>query len=303
MMRNDADGDNGRITICLGADRRFAFPLAVTLSSIRATHPGDLCRVFVVADGFDEQSRATVSEAAGGLDLQWFDMKDVGLNCVRLPWPDVVSKATCFRLLLPDLLPLGTERVIYLDCDTIVCGSLQELWATPFAEGQLVAAVHDAYAPWAGAPGGTAWRDLNLLPSTPYFNAGVMVIPVQRWRRENIGPRAVSLMNERELIYMDQCALNALIRGAWYALEPKWNLQSPHVNGWHFGWVLSGEAAMQEALESPIIVHYSSGDAKPWRTAKHGLSHKWYEALDRTAWKGWRPTPAEGQSGIILPRI
>jgi hypothetical protein len=128
-MRNDADGDNGRITICLGADRRFAFPLAVTLSSIRATHPGDLCRVFVVADGFDEQSRATVSEAAGGLDLQWFDMKDVGLNCVRLPWPDVVSKATCFRLLLPDLLPLGTEQSFVDLCRS--CGQL------PLRKGNL----------------------------------------------------------------------------------------------------------------------------------------------------------------------
>ena len=303
MTKNTIDVDRERITVCLAADRRFAFPLAVTLSSISATHPGNLCRVFVIAEGFDDQSRATIGQAAAGLDIQWLDVTDMGLDGVRLPWPDVVTKATCFRLLLPELLPSGIEKVIYLDCDTVVCGSLAELWATPLGGGHLVAAVHDAYTPWAGAPGGTAWRELDLPPSTPYFNAGVMVIPVERWLSEDLGRRAVDLMNQRELIYMDQCALNALIRGAWYALPPKWNLQSAHVNGWHFGWVVSGEAAMQEALDSPAIVHYSSGDVKPWQTSKHDLSNKWYEALDRTIWKGWRPTSADDRSGVTPPRL
>jgi len=296
--------DSEKITICLGADRRFAFPLAVTLSSIRTSQVPDRCRVFIFGEGYDEQSRAAVEKSIDGpLDITWFDTKDFSLGSVRLPWPDVVTKATCFRLMMPSFLPPGTERIIYIDCDTVVCSSLEELWATPLAEEQFVGAVYDAFVPWAGAPSGTAWRELGLPPATPYFNAGVMVIPVARWLAEDIGPRAVKLMNERELIYMDQCALNALFCGRWRSVHPKWNLQTPHMNSWHFGWVLYGEKEMQEAFDAPAIIHYSSGDTKPWLSGKHELSHKWYQALDQTIWKGWRPVPAEDGANIILPQL
>ena len=38
------------------------------------------------------------------------------------------------RLFAPKVLPESVERALYLDCDTIVCGSIEPLYETELGE-------------------------------------------------------------------------------------------------------------------------------------------------------------------------
>lgn len=60
----------------------------------------------------------------------------------EFPETGAYSLACYLRLFAPTLLP-DVDKVLYLDCDLIVNGNLDELWNTDL-EGYAVAAVHDA---------------------------------------------------------------------------------------------------------------------------------------------------------------
>ena len=59
----------------------------------------------------------------------------LGFEFDTLGWSEIVVA----RLLLDTLLPEDVDRVLYLDGDTIVTGSLRELWETDM-EGKAIAA-------------------------------------------------------------------------------------------------------------------------------------------------------------------
>ena len=73
--------------------------------------------------------------------------------------------------------------MLYVDADIISVGPLAELLELDL-EGHVLGAVRDANAPWAAGPAGAAGVSLGLDPSSPFFNPGVLLMTLPRWRRE-----------------------------------------------------------------------------------------------------------------------
>ena len=97
---------------------------------------------------------------------------------------------TAFPLLLSDLLPESLERVLFLDADMLVLDDIARIWETDISNSS-VAAVVDQAIPLCSSPRGVKDRSsLGIPDSAPYFNAGVMLINLTRWRRLNIPARA-----------------------------------------------------------------------------------------------------------------
>ena len=57
-----------------------------------------------------------------------------------MPWP--VSLSCYARLFVSELLPSEIDRVLYLDCDTVITSSLSELWNKAKAYTQLNVVFH-----------------------------------------------------------------------------------------------------------------------------------------------------------------
>jgi len=107
------------------------------------------------------------------------------------------SLATYLRLSMGDVLPI--PRVIYLDADLVVRTDLTPLWSVDLGDS-IIAAVPDvAFADRAR---------LGLAADEPYFNSGVGVIDLNRWRSQAVGDRVVTLArdNPDRLTWADQCA-------------------------------------------------------------------------------------------------
>ena len=92
----------------------------------------------------------------------------MGFSFDSLGWNEVVVA----RLLVDRLLPESVSRVLYLDADTLVIGSLRELWETDL-EGCPLGMVAEPTANHARK------KDLGL-ENMSYFNSGVLLIDLAR---------------------------------------------------------------------------------------------------------------------------
>ncbi|KAG6435493.1 hypothetical protein SASPL_100367 [Salvia splendens] len=91
------------------------------------------------------------------------------------------------RIYMADILPASVKRVIYLDSDIIVVDDISKLWGVDL-EGKVLAAPEYCHANFTSYFTEAFWSDRMLAgvfegKRACYFNTGVMVVDVERWRR------------------------------------------------------------------------------------------------------------------------
>ena len=271
------------LVIACAADRQYAMPLAVMLrSTVANLDPQRELNIYIVDGGLDREMRARIcASLPRQVTLHWIAPARGGF--VDLPLWGRMTITTYDKLTLGRWLPASVKRAIWLDCDLMVLGDLARLWAIA-NENHCVLAVQDVLVRTMGARFGVAsYREMGIPDGAEYFNAGVMLIDVARWRTDDIAGRALAyLRNNRRVFFWDQEALNAVLAGEWGKLDPRWN--------WNPNFETSPETSLETSPRgSPWIIHFAGG-LKPWHFEGRSTSHKrYYQYLDATAWAGWRP--------------
>lgn len=273
------------IHVAVAVNDSFIMPLLVMLRSAGSkVSAGWRLEVFVFGYEITEASRAWLESGLEGLpvSVRW---KSLDLSGVAKYWPGMRQDGdiTCYyRLFLGDALPDTVERVLFLDADLLVEGDLAGLWRLPF-DGYVVQAVPDAYARLLHTPRLARIQfteNIRFSPETLYFNAGVQLIDLHRWRDERIGQRAGEFLWKYggALTGRDQDALNCALVGRWKRLAPTWNLHElpEHAATWHDGGASAEEC--KEAWRNPAIIHFVG--EKPWSEAwrPHQSGRWWKEA-------------------------
>lgn len=172
--------------------------------------------------------------------------------------PELLHPENNVRLHLDELLP-NLTRVIWLDLDIIVMRDLQDLYWS-LSHGIVAAAAQrlqfkDQFR----------MKELNRLaqkqynPLDPVFNAGVMVIDLEKWRANKVRSRVLhwiemAAKNDITTCCLNQPALNLAIHDDWEALDQRWNFDPYFCDAGH--------------VDDAFIVHFA-GERKPW------LKHDW----------------------------
>lgn len=188
-----------------------------------------------------------------------------------------MSRVTFARLLIGRFLPPDIDRVLYFDSDLIVRGDLKELWDHDLA-GKTIGAIRDV-VPY---PNNSV---LGLPPGAPYFNAGVMLIDLLRWRELEIGQRALDFACQHpdRILHWDQCALNLILCGDWVMLDPKWNFQTKEVGGRRNGY-MHFKKMRSHVRDAVRIVHFT-GLSKPWHYENyHPIKEEYLKYRRCTPW-------------------
>lgn len=270
------------ISVVVTIDHRYVTPLLVMLrSACRGLSAGWALDVFVFGYRIDEPDRRRLESGLDGLPVRvrW---RTLDLSVIRNYWPGIRQKAeetVYYRLFLGEEIPESIDRLLFLDADLLVEGDLAALWEKSF-DGHVVQAVPDAYARWLHTRGLGRIEGLEFSEDTPYFNAGVLLIDLRRWREENVGKRAVSLLwKYRERFRgRDQDALNCVLVGRWKRLPPTWNFHRlpERPDTWETGGATPDE--LREAFRHPAITHFVG--EKPWSRKQRPLGHRrwWAEA-------------------------
>jgi lipopolysaccharide biosynthesis glycosyltransferase len=187
------------------------------------------------------------------------------------------------KLLVPDLLPREVDQALWLDSDTLVLGDIALLWDQG-AGCHPVLAAQDSLVPLVSSSFGVArYRELGLRADAKYFNAGVMLMELELWRRQHVSSRALDYVKAyaSEVSFWDQEGLNAVLAGEWGELDPVWN------------WSVSrGHPSGQPTIDRRAKIVHFTGNMKPWKyDGRHTYYREYYEYVDRSAWPGWRPAP------------
>lgn len=278
------------VTIVSAGDDSYLLGVVVAIdSAVRMLDPALDVDVVVLSVGMSCDSHGALRRASArwrpGCRLRIMEP----VISPHLPNVAHFSLVTYARLALPALLP-ATARAIYLDADVHVRRDIAHLWRVDL-EGAPVGAVVDYMYPVLAE--GLPVSGPNLGGARPYFNAGVLVMDLERWRIEGLAGRieAWMLAHREEVRFADQDGVNAVLAGRIRELAPRWNVQVGRMEralregaGDPSGWRAENAAAVQ--LE-PWITHYVGG--KPWTGSGLRLSAtsitnhaRWHAALRRS---------------------
>lgn len=209
--------------VVTAADRGYARYLEAFVASIATSPQTRPVELTILTRDFDDALREKIGARIGSPHtVRWVEVSEEALE--RWGAPKALARLTphYLRLAMPWALE-GVSRAVYIDADTLVYTDLAELDDTDL-RGCAVAAVKDSLS------FAQVWRENGVPPKTPYFNSGVMVADLVKWRAERIAERVidVSLEHADRAAQFDQYGLNLVLQGAWTPLAHRWNYSSPH---------------------------------------------------------------------------
>jgi lipopolysaccharide biosynthesis glycosyltransferase len=292
-MHSHTTPGSGAIPVVYGVDRRFAVALAASLSSA-VDHLGDGQRLeaFVIDGGLGRWHRSRLVRSFEGrrCAITWLTPPHQRLRRLRVGGE--ITVAAYFRLLIPELLGPEIAKVIYLDADVIVHGDLGRLWSTPLGPHSILA-VQDQGVRCISDPYGLSnYRSLGIPEGAKYFNSGVLVLDLEKWRRERIADSVVEYIRDHSehIRFHDQDGLNAVLWSKWGWLDPRWNqmpqlLQVTRVEDSPFDPITH-----ERTVRDPYITHFASAD-KPWRFGcRHPAREAFARALESTEYRTFHPS-------------
>lgn len=287
--------------VVCAADDAYAMPLAVTAYSVMRHHAGPRPLSFHFIDGgLTAENRARVERVldAPGTTVRWLRPSAERLSRFIIK-KSYITVASYYRLLIPDLLPADCRRVLYLDVDMLVLRDVEALWEIPF-DGHPLMAVRDYGVSVVSHPNGVFdYEALGLAPDHPYFNAGLLVLDLEAWRRERLSEQIFAYIEASgsRLMSEDQGALNAVLARRWKPLDLRWNYTGlPPLDAMPEGAFKREVRALgADALRDPFLLHYTA-TAKPWaphappsahraRYARYVLASGWFTPAGWAAWR------------------
>lgn len=190
------------------------------------------------------------------------------------PVSDHISLASYNRIFLSSLINQSIDKIIYLDCDIIITGSIKELINCDISNHYLAASreIIDL----------SDQKRLNLKINDYYFNAGVMIINLKKWREDKVENQLINFIcsSSEKIKYWDQDVLNYCFKNKWLRLNPNLNLTHFYFFPDFFppSYFELNDEKYNEYVSNPIVIHFTSRN-KPWMPRcnhpKRDLYHKY----------------------------
>lgn len=258
--------------------------LAALIKSIEVNHTSDShIELFIVDDHISRNNKLKIvnSHTSSKITLNWLPIEQVIPKNMELPFDSSTFPLNVYiRVLISHFIPDYCERAIYLDVDMIVRKDLLPLWETELHD-KIIAGVVDrsekVSSPWGGIPN---YEELALNPDSKYFNSGLLIIDVVKWRDTDLSAKILECIayNKKHAGFPDQYGLNVVFADQWHELDSQWN------------------TIAESNDPDPSIIHFIG--IKPiYESYQNNAFYKdeFFSYLNKTAWKGYKPTAGYNQ--------
>lgn len=283
--------DNDTLFVTYASDDNYAKYLGISLLSLfRSNTEFNLIQVFVLDCGIDEKNKENLRRIACEFcrEIKFLPLNNAGCQLKLKNITLGVSIAYYARLFLASLLPKEIERVLYLDCDTLILSSLKEMWGISMGKN-FIAGVQDTVDVYFQ-------KVIGLNSDIRYLNSGVLLIDLRAWREENLEEKFIDFIKKfnGNVPHHDQGTINGVCKERRYILPPRCNamsniysLSASTIKKIYFLKEYYTQSEIDEAIHDPAIIHFTIGlVGRPWEEGcTHPAKDDYLELLRQSPWK------------------
>ncbi|XP_059636619.1 probable galacturonosyltransferase-like 1 [Cornus florida] len=219
------------------------------------------------ASGGPSLPRAAISSSFPYLKSQFYPFDDSAVarlisTSIRSALDTPLNYA---RTYLPNLLPLCVTKVVYLDSDLVLVDDIAKLAATQLVGDSVLAAPEYCNANFSFYFTPTFWSNPSLSLTFAnrkacYFNTGVMVIDLDRWRARDYTTRIEEWMELQKRMRIYELGslppFLLVFAGNIAPVDHRWNQHG--LGGDNF------QGLCRDLHLGPVSLLHWSGKGKPW---------------------------------------
>lgn len=246
------------IPVFLASDDNYAPFVATTIYSI-LENTSSFVDFYILDGGITNKSKELIEQSLENFknySITYFDMSKYDLS--RFPDVKHYSLNAFSRYFIPELVP-NLKKVIYMDVDIIVKGDIKELYDENLEPYALGAVLENFYE------GNYKYLKEKIYPEyqggEKYFNSGVLLLDVQKFRENNLSEKLVDLTIKlfKKLNCPDQDILNIVFENNFKQLDYKYNYMPDHIEFME---------RKNIKVSQPVIMHFTG--PKPWKAQSRG---------------------------------
>lgn len=265
------------INILFSCDTNYAMPMTVCITSIFENNKENQVNIYVLYSSLSEQQKEILINLAEKYKqkMELIAVPDHYFSTApTLRW----TKETYYRLLVTDLLPQELERIIYLDCDTIVNKNLNTLYQQDLGENFIGATKTEMKYSDFGPR-------LNLKDFDYYYQCGVILFDINKCRKTLNYKKVeeiIKFLGDR-LLVVDQDIINVIFYKKIKEFPIKFN-NDEITNYYRSNFNRLFNKKNDKLINETIVFHYAAG--KPWNNIFPGSCEDvWYTYLKLSPYK------------------
>lgn len=279
------------MNIVYGCDDKFAPVLYVSIATLIKFNKDSKLNIYIIDDHVSKTSKDAINKLKKEQQqIFWLPMLNINNEVGSAISFDRGSSAQFARIFIARYLPNNVDKVLYLDCDTMITASIEELWNSDLSNitfGACLDAFGELYS-----------KNLKLPLNANLINSGVLLINLVRWRFNYKESQAIKILKENngKLQQADQGLLDILVQNDLKILDPKFNCINGYFEFSYSEWIkyrkpkksytdIYTAHLIQNAVTNPVIVHFTSSflNDRPWILgAKHPYKESWFRELNKS---------------------
>lgn len=257
-----------KISIAYAPDDNYVNQTVVSMKS--ALEHNEQVEFIIMYSKLSAESMQKLGAVGGSLRLIKMDESQFA-DLTLSKW---VTVQAWFRIKLPDLCK-DLDKVLYLDCDTLIRGNLDELFSLDLTDKYL-AGVKDVW-------GVSKYVKRLGMKSGVYVNSGMLLFNCNYCRKEHFFDKVVDFAknNAKIIEFCDQDSINKVVDEYKLVISPKYNLMDTWWRGGYYEFEGEEEAEYLQAKENPVIVHLT-GLKPAFKGCGNKFKDEWWEVAKKT---------------------
>ena len=257
-----------KISIAYAPDDKYINQTVVSMKS--ALEHNEQVEFIIMYSKLSAESMQKLGAVGGSLRLIKMDESQFA-DLTLSKW---VTVQAWFRIKLPDLCK-DLDKVLYLDCDTLIRGNLDELFSLDLTDKYL-AGVKDVW-------GVSKYVKRLGMKSGVYVNSGMLLFNCDYCRKEHFFDKVVEFAknNAKIIEFCDQDSINKVVDEHKLVISPKYNMMDTWWRGGYYEFEGEEETEYLKAKENPVIAHLT-GLKPAFKGCGNKFKDEWWEVAQKT---------------------
>lgn len=270
-------------------DDTYVWLMGVSVISLFENNKAlDNIEVYLLGDNISEENKKKLEliSLKYTRSITVIDMPEIEIpkKLLKNRWP----RSAFYRLYAGNYLPKNIDKVLYLDCDTIVTGDLSGLDEIEI-KNSLFYGVLDCVGKYYK-------KNIGLNKDSAYINAGVLLININELRCFDIFEELQNYMNKYQnyINYADQDILNGVFYTKIKKLKCNYNVMTIFLTRSYEEIIqlrhptcFYEKEELLNAIENPLIIHFTTNMRiiRPWfSNSNHPKKQEFLKYLGMSPW-------------------